>query len=80
MASVVATSSGNVAIVEKHGHRCPRGSKNKPKSTLAVVAPSSTLAKRHSSRLLGRKNKKPFVLTINPADRLDVSVARPTLP
>jgi hypothetical protein len=75
MANVNATSSSNVTLVEKWGQGHPRGSKNKPKSTLAVVASSSTSAKHRLGRPLGSKNKKPFVVTTDHSDRLDVSVA-----
>jgi hypothetical protein len=66
MDDVDATYSGNVAIVEKRGCGRPRGSKNKPKSTLAVVASSSTLAKHRPGRPLGSKNKKSFFMTTAP--------------
>jgi hypothetical protein len=80
MADVDATSSGDVAVIQKHGRGCPQGSKNKPKSTLAIVASLSTPAKHHPGRPLGSQKKKPFGVTTDPADRLDVSVAHLTLP
>jgi hypothetical protein len=80
MADVDAANSDNVAIVEKRGHDRHRGSKNKPKYTLDIAASSSTPAKRRPGLPLGSKNKKPFVATTDPANHLDVSVARPTLP
>jgi hypothetical protein len=79
MADVDATNYSNVATVEKHGRGHPRGSKNNPKSSLAAVASSSISAKRHPGRPLGSKNKKSSLVTMDPADRLDVSVARPIL-
>jgi hypothetical protein len=57
MAEVSATNQGDFAIAEKHDHGCPRGSKNKPKSSLVVVASSSTPAKGRPGRPLGSKKK-----------------------
>jgi hypothetical protein len=71
---------GDFAIVEKRDHGRPRGSKNKTKSSLATAASSSTLAKRRPGHQLGSKNKKSYVATTDPTDRLDVSVVHPTLP
>jgi hypothetical protein len=60
MADVDANKYGDVATVEKRGRGCQRGSKNKPKSSLATAASSSTLAKHRPSRPLGSKNKNPL--------------------
>jgi hypothetical protein len=78
MANVNATNQGDVATVEKLGRGLPRGSKNNPKSSLVVVASSSTLAKRRPGRPLGSKNKKSAIVTADPTDRLDVSFAHPS--
>jgi hypothetical protein len=77
MADVNATNQGDVAIVEKHGHGHPHGSKNNPKSSFAVVASSSTLAKRRPGRPLRSKNKKSAIGTTDPIDHLDVSFTHP---
>jgi hypothetical protein len=76
MADVDAT---NYATIEKRACGHPRGSKNQPKSTLSLATSSSTPAKRRPGRPLGSKNKKSSMVTTDPADRLDVSVAHPTL-
>jgi hypothetical protein len=80
MADADTTNHGDVAIVEKRGRGRPRGSKNKPKSSLAATTSSSTPAKRRPDRPLGSKNKKSSVAMTDPADRLDVNVVHPTLP
>jgi hypothetical protein len=73
MADVDATNYCDVAIVEKRDRGRPRRSKNKPKSSLATAASSSTLAKRRLGRPIGSKNKKSFVTMMDPVDRLNVS-------
>jgi hypothetical protein len=80
MADVSATNQGDFAIAEKCDRGRPCGSKNKPKSSLVVVASSSTPAKHRPSRPLGSKDKKSAIMTANSADRLDVSCARPSAP
>jgi hypothetical protein len=75
VADVGATNHGDAAIVEKRGRGRPRGSKNKPKSSFAMAASSSTPAKRHPGRPLGSKNRKSIVVAADPADCLDVSFA-----
>jgi hypothetical protein len=67
-----------VATVETCGRGRPCGSKNKPKSSLAVVALSSTPVKRRPGRPLGSKNKKSAIVIANPVDCLDVSFAHPS--
>jgi hypothetical protein len=51
--------------------------KNKPKAS-AVVASSSTPAKRHRCRPLGNKNK-PKISATSAVDDLDISLAQPPL-
>jgi hypothetical protein len=80
MADVNPTNQGDFAAAEKRDRGRPRGSKNKPKSSLDVVASSSTLAKHRPGRPLGSKNKKSAIVTADSADRLDVSSARPSAP
>jgi hypothetical protein len=80
MADVDATNHGDVASVEKRGCGRPHGSNNKPKSSLAVAASSSTPAKHRPGRPLGSKNKKSSLTIADPGDRLDVSAAHPILP
>jgi hypothetical protein len=79
MFDIDATNYSDVATIEKRGRGRPCGSKNKPKSSLAAAASSSTTAKRHPGRPLGSKNKKLSVTTTDPAHRLDVSVDHPIL-
>jgi hypothetical protein len=57
MANVDATNHGDVATVQKRGRDRPRGSKNKPKSSLAAAASSSTPAKHRLGRPLGSKKR-----------------------
>jgi hypothetical protein len=67
--------------MKKRGRGRPRGSKNKPKSSFVVAAASSsTPAKHHPGRPLGSKDKKSAVVTANPTDHLDVSLAGPSAP
>jgi hypothetical protein len=80
MADVDASNYGDIVTVEKRRRGHPRGSKNKPKSTLVVAALSSTPAKHRPVRPLGSKNKKSSAVMMDHADCLDVSVAHPTLP
>jgi hypothetical protein len=80
MADVDAINQSDVATVKKCGCGRPCGSKNKPKSSLAMIASSSTPAKRHPGRLLGSKNKKYAIAIADPTDRLDVSFAHPFVP
>jgi hypothetical protein len=80
MADVDATDQGDMAIVEKRDHSHPRGSKNNPKSSLAIVASSSTPAKRRPGRPLGIENKKSAIVIADPADHLDVSFVHPAVP
>jgi hypothetical protein len=80
MADGDAINQGDVATVKKRGCGRPCGSKNNPKSSLAVVASSSTPAKRRPSHLLGSKNKKYAIVIADPTDRLDVSFAHPSAP
>jgi hypothetical protein len=77
MANVDATNQGDVATVEKCDRGHPHRSKNKPKSLLAIVTSSLTLAKRRLGRPLGSKNKKSAIVTTDPADCLDVSFSHP---
>jgi hypothetical protein len=51
--------------------------KNKPKA-YAIVASSSTPAKRHRCHPLGNKNK-PKISTASTIDDLDISLAQPPL-
>jgi hypothetical protein len=62
MADVGAINHSDLATVEKHGRSRPRGSKNKPKSSLDLAASSSTPAKHHPGHPLGSKNKKSAVV------------------
>jgi hypothetical protein len=64
-------------VVEKRGRGRPRGSKNKPKASVAEIS-SSTLAKLHHDRPLGSKNKvKTSATPTNISKHLDVSLAQP---
>jgi hypothetical protein len=45
------------AMVEKHGHGRPRGSKNKPKGASTTISSSFAPVKQHPSHPLGSKNK-----------------------
>jgi hypothetical protein len=80
MADVNVANQGDVATVEKRSHSRPPMSKNKPKSSFAMVASSPTAAKRRPGRSLGSKNKKYTTETTDPVDRLDVSFAHPSAP
>jgi hypothetical protein len=63
------------AVVEKHGHGRPRGSKNKPKDVSMVASSSSALMKRRSGHPLGSKNKpKPSSSLANRS--VDANAAR----
>jgi hypothetical protein len=48
------------AVVEKHGHGRPRGSKNKPKDVFMVALSSSAPVKRRPGRPLESKNKPKY--------------------
>jgi hypothetical protein len=70
----------DATMVEKNGHSCPRGSKNKPKAS-AVDAFSSTSAKHRPGHPLGSKNKvKTSTLPTSASKHLDVSLTQPVLP
>jgi hypothetical protein len=62
MADVGAINHSDLATVEKRGRNRPRGSKNKPKSSLDVAASSSTPVKHCHGHPLGSKNKKSAVV------------------
>jgi hypothetical protein len=66
-------------VVEKHGRRRPRGSKNKPKETSMVVSSSFGPVKRRPGRPLGSKNK-PTPSTSLVSKPLDANVARHNTP
>jgi hypothetical protein len=78
MTDLNVANQGGVDTVEKRGRGRPLGSKNKPKSSLAMVASSPTLAKCRPGRPLGSKNKKHTTATTDPTDRLDVCFAHPS--
>jgi hypothetical protein len=81
MDDVGATNHGDAAVVEKCGRGRPHGSKNKPKSSLAMATTSSsTSAKCRPGHPLRSKNKKSVVVIANPTDHLDVSLVRPSMP
>jgi hypothetical protein len=73
MADLNAANHGGVATVEKCSRGRPLGSKNKPRSSLAMVASSPTPAKHRPGRPLGSKNKKHTMAS-------DVSFAHPSAP
>jgi hypothetical protein len=54
-AGVIDLDTG--AVMEKHGHGHPRGSKNKPKDVSMVASSSAVPMKRRPGRPLGSKNK-----------------------
>jgi hypothetical protein len=56
MADASDVNLGTGVLMEKRGHVCPRGSKNKSKDA-PMVASSSASVKRHPGRPLGSKNK-----------------------
>jgi hypothetical protein len=56
MADASAVNLDAGALMEKRGHDCPRGSKNKPKDA-SLVASSSAPMKQRPSHPLGSKNK-----------------------
>jgi hypothetical protein len=66
------------APVEKRGHGCPRGSKNKA-AIEAVVASSSAPVKRRPGRPAGSKNK-PKVPSAAPGPSAPSAIASPPLP
>jgi hypothetical protein len=72
------SNQSDAAIVEKRDRDRPCGSKNKPKSSLAGAALSSTLAKHRPGRPIRSKNKKSSIVIADPTDRLDVSFAHPS--
>jgi hypothetical protein len=79
MADAIVINLGDATVVEKRGHGSPRGSKNKPKTSVAVSS-SAFLVKRRRSRPLGSKNKKTPAAMASVAEHLDVSFAQHILP
>jgi hypothetical protein len=80
MADVVVINLDDaLVIIEKRGHICPRGSKNKSK-IVAATSSSITMAKRHHGRPLGSKNKKLAGADASASIDPDVSLAQPILP
>jgi hypothetical protein len=66
-------------IAEKRGRGCPRGSKNKLK-TSAATSSTTTPAKRRRGLPLGSRNKKSSTAAADATDLPDVSLAQPVLP
>jgi hypothetical protein len=80
MDDVGATNHDDAAAVEKRGRGRPRGSKNKPKSSVAMATTSSSTPVKHRpGRPLGSKNKKSAVVIADPAYHLDASLVGPSV-
>jgi hypothetical protein len=79
MIDVAVINLADATVVEKHARGRPRGSKNKPKTSV-VASLLATPAKHRRGRPLGSKNKKTSAAMANTIVHLDISLAQPIPP